>query len=56
VRRRLPLSSRSVAHPFDRALAEPYLALARTDAEAWDSGWRAGAGLPLAGLAGLAAS
>ncbi len=34
-------------HPFDRALAEPYLALARADRNAWDSGWQAGTGMSL---------
>ncbi len=29
-------------HPFDRAVAEPYLARARAATEAWDAGWRAG--------------
>jgi predicted ATPase len=29
-------------HPFDRALAEPYLARARAASNAWDAGWRAG--------------
>ena len=29
-------------HPFDRALAEPYLARARAAPNAWDAGWRAG--------------
>lgn len=43
-------------HPFDRALAEPYLTLARTDREAWDSGWQAGAGMPLADMIELAAT
>jgi tetratricopeptide (TPR) repeat protein len=28
-------------HPFDRALAEPYLARARAASTAWDAGWRA---------------
>jgi tetratricopeptide (TPR) repeat protein len=28
-------------HPFDRALAEPYLARARAASNAWDAGWRA---------------
>jgi hypothetical protein len=32
-------------HPFDRALAEPYLAQARAASTAWDEGWRAGIGL-----------
>jgi len=34
-------------HPFDRALAEPYLARARADRDAWNSGWQEGAGLPV---------
>jgi predicted ATPase/DNA-binding XRE family transcriptional regulator len=34
-------------HPFDSGLAEPYLALARGDRNAWDSGWEAGADMPL---------
>jgi predicted ATPase/DNA-binding XRE family transcriptional regulator len=29
-------------HPFDVALAEPYLAAARDDRAAWDAGWRSG--------------
>ena len=34
-------------HPSDSGLAEPYLALARGDRNAWDSGWEAGADMPL---------
>jgi predicted ATPase/transcriptional regulator with XRE-family HTH domain len=34
-------------HPFDQALAEPYLAPARADRNAWNSGWQAGAGMSL---------
>jgi tetratricopeptide repeat protein len=29
-------------HPFDRAVAEPYLNRARAASSAWDAGWRAG--------------
>ena len=32
-------------HPFDRALAEPYLARARAASNAWDAGWRTGIGM-----------
>ena len=42
-------------HPFDRALAEPYLALARADRNAWDSGWQAGTGMSLHDVVELAA-
>ena len=43
-------------HPFDRALAEPYLRLSRTDQDAWDSGWQAGTTLPLEDVIKLAVS
>jgi hypothetical protein len=43
-------------HPFDRALAEPYLALARADQQAWNSGWQAGASMPRDGVIELAAA
>jgi hypothetical protein len=42
-------------HPFDRTLAEPYLALARADRKAWDSGWQAGSDMPLDDVIELAA-
>jgi hypothetical protein len=34
-------------HPFDRELAERYLALARADRQAWNSGWQASADMPV---------
>jgi hypothetical protein len=34
-------------HPFDRVLAQPYLARARGASDAWDAGWRAGNDMPL---------
>lgn len=34
-------------HPFDVALAEPYLAAAREDRAAWDEGWRSGSVMSL---------
>jgi predicted ATPase/DNA-binding XRE family transcriptional regulator len=42
-------------HPFDRALAEPYLARARADPNAWDAGWRAGIDLSPDDITGLTA-
>jgi tetratricopeptide (TPR) repeat protein len=42
-------------HPFDRMLAEPYLALARADQNAWNLGWQAGTDMPLDDVIELAA-
>jgi tetratricopeptide (TPR) repeat protein len=42
-------------HPFDQALAEPYLTLARADRNAWNSGWQAGTNMPPGDVIKLAA-
>jgi predicted ATPase/transcriptional regulator with XRE-family HTH domain len=42
-------------HPFDQALAEPYLTLARADRNAWNSGWQAGTSMPPGDVIELAA-
>jgi hypothetical protein len=34
-------------HPFDVAIADPYLATARNDRAAWDAGWRSGSTMSL---------
>jgi predicted ATPase/DNA-binding XRE family transcriptional regulator len=43
------------AHPFDRAVAEPYLNRARAASSAWDAGWRAGIDMSVDDLTELTA-